>query len=87
MALTGAEYGEGVGAIFFETFFCSGSEDHLLDCFYRRVGEGTCSHQQDAAVKCSGEHRHAINGSLPHISATCASASPTCVYTSIRNVI
>ena len=55
VAFSGAEFGVGNGPIHLDFFLCTGDEDTLLDCFHRRVDEGTCSHFQDAGVRCSSE--------------------------------
>ncbi|XP_039770210.1 antigen WC1.1-like [Ornithorhynchus anatinus] len=61
----GAEFGEGDGTVWKETFYCSGSETDLKDCPVTVLGAPPCSHGNVAAVICSG------NGTLPSPSPQC----------------
>ncbi len=53
-ALKGAAFGPGVGDIFLDRFFCGGDETKITDCNYFTVIPGSCSHDQDVGVVCSG---------------------------------
>ena len=50
-ALRGASFGEGTGGQWEASWHCSGSEASLLSC---RTTVSSCSHSEDASVKCSG---------------------------------
>ncbi len=51
----GAAFGEGIGPIFLEQLVCRGEETELLECAPRSpLGVHSCSHSQDAGVKCIG---------------------------------
>uniref|UniRef100_F7EXQ9 SRCR domain-containing protein n=1 Tax=Ornithorhynchus anatinus TaxID=9258 RepID=F7EXQ9_ORNAN len=61
----GAEFGEGNGKVWTETFYCSGSETNLNDCPVTVLGAPPCSHGNVAAVICTG------NGTRPSPSPQC----------------
>ncbi|XP_078522652.1 CD5 antigen-like [Lissotriton helveticus] len=50
----GAHFGEGHGPIWLDSVKCTGTESFLWQCESKRLGEHTCSHQQDAGVTCAG---------------------------------
>ena len=52
IALPGAFFGPGEGAILANRFDCSGSEEHLVNCSFDPVA--SCSHDDDASVQCEG---------------------------------
>ncbi|XP_067321164.1 scavenger receptor cysteine-rich type 1 protein M130-like [Anolis sagrei] len=52
-ALGGAHYGQGSGPIWLESINCTGEEEFLRECQKGSWGEHSCSHSQDASVKCS----------------------------------
>lgn len=55
VAIQGARFGQGSGPIHFNNFFCSGKERILSDCDHTGVtNESSCTHAQDASVRCSG---------------------------------
>ena len=45
-------FGEGVGSIHFSYFYCSGSENYLLNCTYYTFS--WCDYSYHAGVKCEG---------------------------------
>ena len=48
----------GTGPIYLSELICTGDESSLLDCSRRRhqpIGLQTCDHNQDVAVRCTGE--------------------------------
>ncbi|XP_043945003.1 deleted in malignant brain tumors 1 protein-like [Protopterus annectens] len=47
------EYGEGNGSIILDAVNCQGNESKLKECLSRERNSGTCSHYQDAGVRCS----------------------------------
>lgn len=54
VALRGAQFGKGHGPIAIESAQCTGDEEGLHRCFQTR--SQSCSHYNDAAVRCSGLH-------------------------------
>ncbi len=54
IAVQGAHFGPGTGAIHLDGFFCNGAEESLVDCFHRNPGNSACTHAQDASVICLG---------------------------------
>ena len=52
-ALTGARFGEGTGRVWLDTVQCSGSERALVNCESNSSGVNSCTHSQDAAVRCT----------------------------------
>lgn len=54
VALRGAQFGKGRGSIVIESAQCTGDEEGLHRCFQTR--SQSCSHYNDAAVRCSGLH-------------------------------
>jgi len=51
--LSGAHFGKGLGSIVMEDVQCSGNEVGLHGC-RSRIASPSCSHNNDAAVQCSG---------------------------------
>ena len=51
-ALTGASFGEGTGMIWLTSVECTGNESMLMNCTSRSSSVNTCSHAQDAGVRC-----------------------------------
>ena len=49
--LSGA-FGEGTGRIWLDNVQCSGSERQLRDCMADSSGINSCTHAQDAGVRC-----------------------------------
>lgn len=47
-----AAFGEGMGGIWLDNVQCSGSEAKLADCAANSVGIHSCTHTQDAGVRC-----------------------------------
>lgn len=54
-ALKGAFFGPGNGSIHLDRFFCSGDEQRITDCLHFPAIPGSCSHEQDVGVVCSGK--------------------------------
>ena len=56
--ITGAEavsvagFGEGMGRIWLTSAQCTGSETELMNCTANSSGVNSCTHSQDAAVRC-----------------------------------
>ncbi|XP_071807344.1 scavenger receptor cysteine-rich domain superfamily protein-like [Asterias amurensis] len=64
-----AAYGPGTGAITLDDIACLGSEDRLVDCPNRGLGQHNCAHTEDAGVVCNGKVRlagstHPLEGRL-----------------------
>ncbi|XP_044516203.1 scavenger receptor cysteine-rich domain-containing protein SCART1-like [Gracilinanus agilis] len=59
--LRGAYFGEGPGEVWREIFQCRGNESHLFYCPRKLKQEDSCTHRQDAGIRCS-EFR-LVNGS------------------------
>ncbi|XP_069047765.1 scavenger receptor cysteine-rich type 1 protein M130-like [Lepisosteus oculatus] len=55
----GASFGAGSGPVWKDHFNCDGSEAHLSKCPVFSLGEGACSHANDAGAVCSGEEENA----------------------------
>ena len=62
-ALSGASFGEGTGRIWLDNVQCAGSERELRNCTASSNGTNSCTHGQDAGVRCQplGNHRPAVN--------------------------
>ena len=45
-------FGKGVGPVHFSYFYCSGSENYLLNCTYYTYS--SCYYSYHAGVKCEG---------------------------------
>ena len=52
VALTGASFGQGTGRIWLYNVQCTGSERVLMNCTASIDGSSTCTHAQDAGVRC-----------------------------------
>ena len=52
-ALTQASFGEGTGRIWLDGVTCTGEERELVNCPASFSGANSCTHAQDAAVRCS----------------------------------
>ena len=48
-----AAFGEGMDRIWLDNVQCAGSEGKLADCPSNAVGIHSCTHAQDAGVRCS----------------------------------
>ena len=56
VAFTTLQFGTGYGEIFLNNVVCTGSENDLNSCSHSAIGStGTCTHANDAAVRCQGE--------------------------------
>ena len=54
-AIRSAGFGQGSGSIWLDNVACTGSELQLTNCSHRGIGvTGSCSHSEDAGVRCSG---------------------------------
>ena len=54
-AIVSAGFGQGSGSIVLYDVTCTGSELQLTNCGHRGIGvNGSCSHSEDAGVRCSG---------------------------------
>lgn len=51
----GGHFGRGTGPTWRESFHCDGTEGHLGQCPVTALGASPCSHENVAAVICSGE--------------------------------
>ncbi|KAM6033114.1 scavenger receptor cysteine-rich type 1 protein M130-like [Theristicus caerulescens] len=50
----GGHFGRGTGPVWRDSFHCDGTEAHLGQCPVTALGASPCSHENDAAVICSG---------------------------------
>ncbi|NXN27186.1 C163A protein, partial [Nycticryphes semicollaris] len=48
-----APFGEATGRVWFQLFFCQGSEEKLQDCRHSLWGQPFCSHNRDVGVTCT----------------------------------
>ena len=57
-------FGEGTGMIWMDNVTCTGNERVLMNCTASFSGNNSCTHAQDAGVRCSGGktsmHRHTL---------------------------
>ena len=51
-ALSGASFGEGTGRIWLDSVQCTGNERMLSNCIANSSGVNSCTHAQDAGVRC-----------------------------------
>lgn len=65
----GGHFGRGTGPVWSESFHCDGSEAHLAQCPVTVLGASLCSHEDDAAVICSGvcEKKSCAKSIGPHV--------------------
>ncbi|XP_064032274.1 scavenger receptor cysteine-rich type 1 protein M130-like [Pogoniulus pusillus] len=63
----GGHFGRGTGPVWRDSFHCAGTEAQLGQCPVSSLGASLCSHEQDAAVICSGHEAslQLCNTSLP----------------------
>ena len=62
VAVSGASFGEGSGRIWSRTIQCTGNERYLRNCTTSSVGNDTCTHAQDAGVRCQlGKHYDSLD--------------------------
>ena len=54
LAYANAYYGQGTGDIALENVACSGTENQILACPSNTIFDTSCSHSEDAGVKCEG---------------------------------
>ena len=52
MAVSGTMFGEGRESIWLENVQCTGSESRLVSCRSNSSGLNSCTHAQDAGVRC-----------------------------------
>ena len=52
-AVSGAMLGEGTGRIWLDNVACTGSERELINCASSSSGVNSCTHAQDAGVRCA----------------------------------
>lgn len=52
---TGAHFGQGIGAIWFDNMACMGQEYSPYHCNKNTIGQHDCSHYEDAGVHCSSK--------------------------------
>ena len=50
--LSGAFFGEGRGRIWLDNIQCAGNETNLMNCVASFNGINSCTHAQDAGVRC-----------------------------------
>ena len=50
-----SKFTKGSGPIFLDGLLCEGGEKKILDCDRAPLGLHTCTHEQDAAVRCIGK--------------------------------
>lgn len=52
-----ASFGQGTGDILLDEVDCIGNESSIFYCYHGGVGATSCSHQDDAGVRCSSGGR------------------------------
>ena len=55
VGFTLAHFGPGIGRIFVDDVFCSGSEEKLIDCYTSSSVSCSRGHSEDAGVRCQVE--------------------------------
>lgn len=53
-AYSSSYFGQGVGKIHLTYVACTGTESELLNCRYSIPSRASCSHYEDAGVRCPG---------------------------------
>ena len=55
-----ARFGRGTGPLLLDRVGCSGREQYLLNCSHSGVGVTSynCGHDDDAGVRCQGNHSY-----------------------------
>ncbi len=53
VALSGGSFGEGTGRIWLDNVQCTGNERQLMNCTSSSSGVNSCTHAQDAGVRCA----------------------------------
>ena len=61
----GGHFGRGTGPVWSDSFHCEGTETSLDQCSVTALGASPCSHENDAAVICSGVCQDNAAGILP----------------------
>ena len=51
-AVVGAAFGQGLGRIWLDSVQCTGTEGELGNCTADSSGVNSCTHAQDAGVRC-----------------------------------
>ncbi len=54
-AYSNAQYGAGSGPIYLTDVLCTSSQSSLLQCNSDPILSSSCSHSEDAGVKCEGK--------------------------------
>ena len=54
LAILYSYYGAGSGQIWLDDVACTSSNTKLLQCFSSPIGSHSCSHSDEAGVKCEG---------------------------------
>ena len=49
------DFSQGSGPIFLDELACDGDEENVLECGGSAPGLHSCTHSQDAAIRCIGE--------------------------------
>ena len=65
----GGHFGRGTGPVWSDSFHCEGTETSLDHCPVTALGASPCSHENDAAVICSGvcqDNAAGIPPCVPH---------------------
>ncbi|XP_031460306.1 scavenger receptor cysteine-rich type 1 protein M130-like [Phasianus colchicus] len=76
----GGHFGGGTGPVWSDSFHCDGSEALLAQCPVTALGASLCSHENDAAVVCSG-HEASLslcNTSLPEATSIMEDVGVVC---------
>lgn len=72
-ALSGGEFGEGTGMMWLSDVQCIGNESTLSNCVAAYNASDSCSHSQDAAVRCTAGN-------------TCSRTSAESVFSILKSV-
>ena len=57
IAYSNAQYGAGSGPIYLTDVLCTSSQTSLLQCNSEAILSGSCTHSEDAGVKCEGRRQ------------------------------